>query len=211
MASDKVTALQQWCQEKTTEDLIAVVVTMTKRTKDAEQKAQELQIEVERLQVELAQVAQERSSGQDLQYQLDDANKKIGDLNERLEQATLWVQHHPREDANDTDKEVTRMANYHICLLQGLVRRRFLADAAAKCKQLTEGEDMADVEEIKTNAIKWVLWQMRNQSADFLRQFGIEGTEYNFNAKTFILRNRHCRLGVFMHCWPCDFTMFYGN
>ena len=66
----------------------------------------------------------------------------------------------------------------------------------------------------KEKAAKWVLDQIQNQSRDFLQRHGIVSTEYDEEAKTFVLRNRHCVKGeeeVFTHCWPFDFTLLYGG
>ena len=68
--------------------------------------------------------------------------------------------------------------------------------------------------EKKRKAAKWVLYQIQNQSRDFLQRHGIVSTEYDEEAKTFVLRNRHCVKGeeeVFTHCWPFGFTLLYGG
>ena len=67
------------------------------------------------------------------------------------------MQRHPREADHDSQKEVTRIANIHINLLQGLIRTKFLQDASAKCRELKENweapqeeaDKKANVEEVK--------------------------------------------------------------
>lgn len=245
MSFDRVAALE-WSETHTKEEMIDVMYTMAKRTKDAELKVKEMDMlkdQVEKLTRQLGERAEANpetdtvaflmsevnKSSNEIQClkekgaqaqdeveestkRLEKANGEIKRLKEELQQATLWVQRHPRESEHDNQKEVTRIANHHINLLQGLIRTKFLKDAAAKCYELKEkGTDKKDAEEAKENAIAWVLYQIQNQSRDFLQGHGIESTEYDRDAKTFVLRNRHCRMGVFTHCWPFDFTMLYGS
>ena len=94
---------------------------------------------------------------QELTKQLEKANDKIKCLKEELTEVTLWVQRHPRDSEHDNQKVVTRIANTHINLLQGLIRTKFLQDASAKCRELKENwetpqeeeDKKANVEEVK--------------------------------------------------------------
>ena len=80
MANDKIAALQQWCQEKTKEDLIAVVVTMTRRTKDAEQKAQELKIQLEQVDMPKKKVAKEMPEQDTVPYLMSEVERLQAEL-----------------------------------------------------------------------------------------------------------------------------------
>ena len=64
---------------------------------------------------------------------------------------TLWVQRHPRDSEHNNQKEVDRIANIHINLLQGLIRTKFWNDADAKCCELKKNWE-APQEEADTKA-----------------------------------------------------------
>ena len=110
-------------------------------------------IEVNMLSDEIQCLKEERARAKDevqeLTKQLEKANDKIKCLKEELTEVTLWVQRHPRDSEHDNQKVVTRIANTHINLLQGLIRNKFLQDAAAKCRKLKESLPEENVEEVK--------------------------------------------------------------
>ena len=125
-------------------------------SKDLHKKSKEdndLTIEVNMLSDEIQCLKEERARAKDevqeLTKQLEKANDKIKCLKEELTEVTLWVQRHPRDSEHDNQKVVTRIANIHINLLQGLIRTKFLQDAAAKCRKLKEGLPEENVEEVK--------------------------------------------------------------
>ena len=152
MSFDKVAALK-WSATQTKEEMVEVMCEMAKRTKDAELKVEELQRQIalateDKVEEEPAQNTMS-DEVQELTKQLEKANDKIKCLKEELTEVTLWVQHHPRDSEHDNQKVVTRIANHHINLLQGLIRTKFLQDAAAKCRKLKEGLPEENVEEVK--------------------------------------------------------------
>ena len=107
----------------------------------------------------------------ELEFLIPTENKgkahQIIDQIQHEQRIVSWTQQETRDDLhlNGIEKERTYIANVHINLLQGLIRTKFLADAAVKYKELKETMNTAtssveDISQTKDNARKWVLHQI---------------------------------------------------
>jgi hypothetical protein len=107
-------------------------------------------------------------------------------------------------------KQRSKITGMHISFIQGLIRTRFLKDVQAHCTKHENGEDIDDVEDPVQAAPKWIISELNRQDRDFLRRHSIESTEYDYDKKMFVLRNRN-ETGPFISVWPFNFVMLYGD
>ena len=83
-------------------------------------------------------------------------------------------------------------------------------DVAAHFTKRENGEDIDEFEDPAQAAPKWIISQINNQPRDFRQSYSIESTEYDYDKKMFVLRNRN-ETGPFISVWPFNFVMLYGD
>ena len=233
MTDSQVAKFKEWAQTKSKDALIDLCCKMTQRTTKEKHANVKLQENLVELQKQVYDVHNEKLG---LEALLHDAKQTISELTRQLEnpyqQYKVLAELEKTassmgEDKDNTQalikqlkgtniKERNQIAGVHISLIQGLIRTKFLADAAVKWSKLdaakqTGAEVVEDMSEVLKAAPKWVCTQLNNQSRDFLERYSINSTEYDYERHMFVLRNHHPVMGPFISVWHFNFYVLYGD